>query len=333
MIVHLRHVAVIATTVVLLWRRELALVLGTTRRRVAGMVICSVVLAVAMGIMLAMVAASQITAEVLPELRAQILRTSFAGAAMTAGVIAVALCVSIPTRTAIQNVLELVPVGRVPTRIGQLAPLHIAGGLYAVCISSTSIVILVRSSPGPVSLLWGMVCYLVLIQVSLALTVSGFTLLQSLVTRAVRLPLQYGTAMAGFAVIALVLATSAPQLLTTAPHAHSWSDYVLPSRILSALAHELDVPRVMMAAGWVALASAAVWLSSRTHRVPAKQRQLRVLHGSLPARLRPSWGYALDGAPCRGSQSAVPDRDDGAAIGRGRRLGAHEARRRATSRP
>jgi hypothetical protein len=289
--VQIRHVRAVAGAVVLLWRRELARVLGTTQRAITGLIVCSAALAAAMGIMLATVAASQVTTEIPAELRAQVLRTSFTGAAMTAGVIGVALCLSAPARTAIQNVLDLVPVGHVPARIGQLAPVFVAGGLYAVCISSTSIFILVRSSGGPVSALWGLACYLFLIQVSLALTISAFTALQTVANRAFRLPSQYSTAIAGFAAIALVLATSAPDILATAPREDSWGAQAPPSHVLSQLAANPDAASAIGAFVWAGLAASAVWLSSRSHRPSAQHSPLRLLHGSSPARRRPSWGH------------------------------------------
>ncbi|OZB81532.1 MAG: hypothetical protein B7X41_16795, partial [Microbacterium sp. 14-71-5] len=187
----LRRVGAVGAASLVLWTREVARLLGTTTRAVRIGASLGGVLAALFGLSLALVAGQQLTAEVPAELRSSLVRTSFAAAALTAGLVAVVLCVSAPARTALQNLLDLLPVSRAEARIGQLVPVLAAGLLYSAALTSTSVVVVVRTGSGPGGIALGLVAYALLLLVALVVTVGLFSLLQTAGRSWVRLPAPY----------------------------------------------------------------------------------------------------------------------------------------------
>jgi hypothetical protein len=287
----LTGVNTVARVTVILWIREVARVLHTTRRHVALGIVASTVLAGALGAMLAIVAASQVTADIPHELRATILRTSFSGSVLSAGAIAVALSLSAPQRTALQNLLDLLPISRGAARLGQLLPILIVGFVYSVALSSTGLVVISRAALTTAEAAVGMTACFILIAVALLLAVSLFSLLQS-ATALIRLPAQYGAAVAGLLTLGTVLSLTVPDIFASAPAGPGQN---LPADLFPhrAFAGAVASPSVLgwtLVIAWIVAAVASAWAAAVGYRPEAKPHRYRLLRGTRPLARTPFWG-------------------------------------------
>ncbi len=94
----LGRIAAVGAASLVLWTREVARLVGTTTRAVRIGATFGGFVAALFGLALAVIAGRPLTAEAPEELRSSVVRTSFAAAALTAGLVAVVLCVSAPVR-------------------------------------------------------------------------------------------------------------------------------------------------------------------------------------------------------------------------------------------
>lgn len=288
----LRRIAAVGAASLVLWTREVARLLGTTTRAVRIGAALGGVVAALFGLALAVVAGQQLTAEVPEELRSSLVRTSFAAAALTAGLVAVVLCVSAPARTALQNLLDLLPVSRAEARIGQLAPVLGAGLLYSAALTSTSVVVIVRTSPGAGGIVLGLFAYALLLMAVLLLTVGLFSLLQTAGRAGVRLPATYASTFAGVLAVAAVLAATAPDILAPpSAGAAGWSPAeLLPSRTFARAAVSFDAGSAAGAAVWMLLAALVLWVGSRQRSPEGTRAGAPLLRGSRPLARNPWFG-------------------------------------------
>ena len=288
----LRRVGAVGAASLVLWTREVARLLGTTTRAVRIGASLGVVVAVLFGLALAVVAGQQLTAEVPAELRSSLVRTSFAAAALTAGLVAVVLCVSAPARTALQNLLDLLPVSRAEARIGQLLPVLATGLLYGAALTSTSVVVIVRTSPGAGAIALGLLAYALLLVAVLLLTVGLFSLLQTAGRAGMRLPAPYASTFAGALSIAGVLAATAPDILALpSAGAPGWSPAeLLPPRIFARAAVSFDAGSAAAAVVWMLLAALVLWAGSRQRGPEGTRAGTPLLRGSRPLARSPWFG-------------------------------------------
>ncbi len=287
----MREVRVVAAVVLKLWVRDVAKVLGTTARTVTVGAAASVALMLVFGLLLALVAGSQLDAAIEPELRSSLVQTSFAAAAMTAGIVAVVLCLAAPARTALQNSLDLLPVGRAGARLGQLVPVLVMGLVYSAALSSTSVVVLVRTSPDPVGTLRGLAVYGLTLLSAAVVATAVFSAVQSVAMRRLRLPFAYASTVAGVLTFAGVLGVAAPDIL--ALRRASPADGIglpLPSRVFARIAVAPDGWHIAGAALWVVAAVVLLWLVSRHHLPGAPRMSVRLLSGTRPLHRTPWWG-------------------------------------------
>lgn len=280
----LRRIGAVGAVSLVLWTREVARILGTTTRAVRIGASLGGVVAALFGLALAVVAGQQLTAEVPAELRSSMLRTSFAAAALTAGLVAVVLCVSAPARTALQNLLDLLPVSRAEARIGQLVPVLAAGLLYSAALTSTSVVVIVRTSPGAGGIALGLVSYVLLLSAVLLLTVGLFALLQTAGRAGVRLPAPYASTFAGALSLAVVLAATVPDILAPpSTVVTGWSPAeLLPARIFAGAAVSFEIGAASAVAVWMLLAALVLWAGSRQRGPEGARAGTPVLRGSRP---------------------------------------------------
>ncbi|WP_295013657.1 hypothetical protein [uncultured Microbacterium sp.] len=285
----MRAVARIALT---LWIRDVARVLGTRTRIVALGAIVSFVLLLLFGVGLALVAGAQLRAEISSELRLSLVRTSFAAAGMTAGLIAVVLCLSAPPRTALQNLLDLLPVSRARARLGQLAPVMGAGFVYSAALTSTAVVVILKTAPGRGDVLRGLTCYVLLLVCFLWAAIAAFTALHAAAIALLRVPGPYASAFAGVLSLAGVLALTTRDILAVRPTASDaaglWE--ILPPRVFARAAAVPQVWSCAASAFWVVAALALLWLVSRHHVPGAPRAAIRLLTGTRPPRRTAWWG-------------------------------------------
>ncbi|WP_439901689.1 hypothetical protein [Microbacterium azadirachtae] len=285
----MRAVAAVAVT---LWVREIARVLGTTTRRVTAAAAVSCVLLILFGLGLALVAGAQLGDGIAVELRLSLARTSFSAAAMTAGIVAVILCLSAPPRTALQNLLDLLPVSRAAARLGQLAPVLVAGLVYSAALTSTAVVVVLRTSPGGADALRGIASYVVLLASFLLGAVAAFTALQAAAIVLLRLPVPYASTFSGVVVLAGVLALTAPDILALRPSRSDdgGSAELLPARAFARLAAAPDPASAAAAVLWAVIAVVLLWRVSRHHVPGAPRAAIRLLRRTRPIRRTAWWG-------------------------------------------
>jgi len=288
----LRQARAVARATLSLWVREVARLLGTSVRTVVAGVVVAVALAAVLGLALAVVAGAQLDGALPVDMRFAIVRTSFASAALTAGAVAVILSLSLPPRTALQNLLDLLPVARTAARLGQFAPILLVGGIYSLALTSTSVVVLLRTSVSPGESIAGIALFLVLLAISLLLAAALFALLQVAALRLFRLPSSYAATVAGVLSLAAVIAVSAPDILAMqSALAVSWGAAELtPSRILARLATAPSFAVGVAGAGWASLAAVLFWSAARLHVPAARNRSILLFRRTSPPRRTPWWG-------------------------------------------
>ncbi|WP_251444060.1 MULTISPECIES: hypothetical protein [unclassified Microbacterium] len=288
----MRELSMVSAVVLKLWVREVAKILGTTTRTVTVAAGSSVVVMLLFGLALALIAGAQLGSAISPELRLSLVRTSFAAAAMTAGIVAVVLCLAAPPRTALQNSLDLLPVGRGSARLGQLVPVLAMGLVSSAALSSTSVVVLVRTSPDPLGMARGLVLYALLLLSMMLAAVAVFSGLQSVGMKRLRLPLPYASTVAGVLTFAGVLAVAAPDILALR-RSGSGGDGIgelLPSRVFARTAVAPDGWSAALVVLWILVAAGLLWFVSRHHVPGAPRTSVRLLRGTRPLRRTPWWG-------------------------------------------
>ena len=283
----------IAAVALRLWLREIARLLAVPVRRVVAALVVAGAGALALGGLLAAVAAANLPDELPAELRSALVGTSFGGAALTAGALGVALCVAAPTRTALQNLLTLLPVGPVAARIGQLLPTLLLALGYTLAISSTAAVVVVRTSRRPIEVALGLAAEFALVTTVLLVAVGLFSLVETAATRVGRLPHAYATALAGSAALAATLAATVPDVLLPppAPGTDPGLAGLLPHRAFATAA--TGVPSVLgwlTPLAWVAVAAGITVLAARVHRPAPPPRRFVLPRRTRPLRATTGWG-------------------------------------------
>jgi hypothetical protein len=283
---------IVADVALRLWLREVARLLGVPVPRVVAALVVVGACAVALGGLLAVVAASNLPTELPPELRSAIVGTSFGGAALTAGAIGVALSVAAPARTALQNLLALLPVGPVAARLGQLLPTLLLSLGYTLAVSSTAAVVVIRTAPHPGAVALGLAAVFALIVTVLLVAVGVFSLVETAAARALRLPHAYATALAGVATLGATLAATVPDVLLPppAPDTDPGLTGLLPHRAFAAAATAPSALAWLVPLAWVALAVAITVLAARVHRPGGPPRRLVVPRRTRPLRATTGWG-------------------------------------------
>jgi hypothetical protein len=283
----------IASIALRLWLREVARLLAVPVSRVVVALAVLAACALALGALLAAVAATNLSDALPPELRSAVVATSFGGAALTAGAIGVALSVAAPPRTALHNLLALLPVGPIAARIGEMLPTLLLALGYTLAVSSTAIVVVVRTASQPLQLVLGLVAELALVATVLVVAVGIFSLVETAAERLARLPRAYATALGATVALGATLAATVPDVLL--PPAPPGTDpglaALLPHRAFAAAA--TAAPTVLpwlTPLAWVALGAAITVLAARVHRPARPPRRLVLPRGTRPVRASAGWG-------------------------------------------
>jgi hypothetical protein len=282
----------VARATLTLWVRDVARVTHTSTRRVFVGVLVSAVLAAALGAMLALIAAGQIVSDVPPELRTSMLRSSFGGGTITATAIAVAVGASAPPRTALQNLMDLLPVGRAQARLGQLLPTFAVSLAYTVALSTSGALVLVRLNPDPAGSTAALTLYALLLVTALVLSTGMMTLLHSAAC-ALRLPHQYGVAIAGVLTLGMAMAASVPDVFATQPADRSrWEPLdLLPHRAFARFGDGFAPLDSALPVLWITIAAALMWVASRTTVTTSSTRRPSLPRGTRPPLPTPFWAH------------------------------------------
>lgn len=229
------RVARIANVSAVLWLRELSSVLRLRERQVVALGALIMALAAAVGTLLGLASSAQVSQDLPVELRAVLLRTAFAGAAITAAAVAAVLCSSLPPRTALRHLLELLPVSRLTAVLGQLFPVLLVTFGLAVVLSGTPLAIQWRMQRDPLLAVLDTAGLMVLLGVLVLLSVAGYSAVEALSGR--YLPTHYAAAVAMVSTIGLALITAGPELIAVGPApAGLWDPRQLTPHLLASTA-------------------------------------------------------------------------------------------------
>jgi hypothetical protein len=158
----LRAVKTVTATVFALWLREVAKLLATSALMVRLGMAAMLLLAAVLGGLLAATGVSGLSPGVPDAARLAIMRVAFAAAVASGIGITVVLHLTVPARTALENLLDLLPISYAAAKVGLTLPLLVVSFLYIVAVSAIGPVIVLKSNAEPLSAAGGLVAYLVL---------------------------------------------------------------------------------------------------------------------------------------------------------------------------
>lgn len=273
----------VASVSVLLWLRDLAALFHASSRAVAlgsAMVLLG---ATALGLGLAAVALKPSSSGYPPELKELMLRTAFSTSAVIGLLIIVVLAVSLPPRTALQSLVDLLPVRRAEAQLGQLLPVVALGAAFGLVLSALTIA-LASQLLGPVA--FGAACLLVVGNMAALqmLGLSVFLANSCLLRRRLRIPQQYATTLSGALVMAAALAAFSGDVLNLATRpAQGWT---LGDLLVTRLAVKtvlqgslLDVAGVLL---WWAASLVIFLATGRLNQQSGGTGGIRLLTGTTP---------------------------------------------------
>jgi|GEM_PF-5959049 hypothetical protein len=287
-----RRVFVIAAVAMRLWLREVARLLGAPVSRVVGLLVTAAACAAALGALLALASSSALPAELPSGLREAVLGTSFGGATLTAGALGVALSAAAPPRTALENLLALVPVGPVATRLGTLVPTLVLGLGFTLALSGTAAVLVVRTARHAGEVAAGLGALLGLVVATLLLATALYSLVATAAARVARVPPTYATALAGAASLAAVFAATLPDVLLppVPPGTAPGPSGLLPHRAFATAAAAPNAISGLAPLAWVVAALLLSVLAARVHGPGLPPRRPTAPRGTRPLRRSPRWG-------------------------------------------
>jgi hypothetical protein len=209
----MRGILVVARLSAMLWIREIAHTLRVSRALVQVGIVAAALLTVAFGVVLAAVAGIDLSPSIPEQVRSTILTTAFGGGQMTTGLIAVVVAIASPPSSALGNLLQLMPVGRVASRVGTQLPSLALALFSGLAFSSTAIAVVIRSSASTGDAIVGSIALLASDVFALTTATAIFWLSTTLAGRVLRLPHAYAAPIGGIVAIAAVLAPTLPGLL------------------------------------------------------------------------------------------------------------------------
>lgn len=265
------HSVMLASTVaratVKLWTREVASLFRVSQRKLTLITIGGTVLACVFGLVLGFATASQLSSAIPLELRKNILFTAFGNAVLTTTLVSAILCVTMPARTALQTLLEMLPISRRLAMAGQLAPLLCLGFVLSGALSTVALVLVAKMYGDPVRVSVAAVALAVLVLVVQLTAVSLFTIVSGLLRRFLGLPQQYSATLAAGAVIALGILSMIGDVFALGPireEAVSWR-MMLPNRIAANTVANPDVAAIIGVSVWAIIAAVLTLASAALH--------------------------------------------------------------------
>lgn len=264
-----------------MWARDLCRVLHVSTRLAVVVIGASVAGAFVFGGLLAAVTARQISGELPPELDLTIVRSSLAGVWLTSGLLATVFVLTVPPRTMLQSLLDLLPVSRRVATFGQLAPMSTVTTIFCVALALPTIAIFSRLFSGAafVAAVGGVVLSIVAAQV---FAVTLFLIASWGARRPLRLATRYADTVSALLVMSLFGWSASADLLTRELAQSSRVD-LLPHRILAAaITGSASVPSAVVALSWVAVAVGLVAVAGSVRPTASEPRLPSLLRGWRP---------------------------------------------------
>lgn len=235
-----------------MWTRELCRVLRVSRRAAVLLAAAAVASALTFGGLLASMTVQQIRGDLPPELDLTIARSSLAGVWLTSGLLASVFALTVPPRTMLQSLLDLLPVSRRAATFGQLAPMSMVTTVFCVALATPTFAIFSRLFSGAaLAVAWCAVVLSIALAQVLALTI--FLIASWAARRLLRLATRYADTLAALVVMSLCGWMASRDLLARDIARPAEVD-LLPHRILAAWCTGEVTP-------WTSLV-AVVWLAA-----------------------------------------------------------------------
>jgi len=215
-------VRAVASVTARLWTREIAELFRVSERRVSLMVALGVATAIFFGVVLAIVGSSGLEPAMPVALRSTLVGTSVGGAVMTSGIVATIVSISAPARTALQTLLDLLPVSRTNAQVGQLLPLVGLALVFSVALSAVSFAVGFTISPSTVWSVGFTAALLASIVLASIIVFGLFRVIRWCLIVGARLPHQYAVTVAGSMTLTLSVATVAPDIFALRIDNNGW---------------------------------------------------------------------------------------------------------------
>ncbi|KTR94162.1 hypothetical protein NS220_10015 [Microbacterium testaceum] len=271
----------IATVSWRMWARDLCRVLRVSTRFAFIVMGASVGAAFVFGGLLAAVTARQVGGELPPELGLTIVRSSLAGVWLSSGLLATVFALTVPSRTMLQSLLDLLPVSRRAATFGQLVPMSTVTIVFCVALALPTIAIFSRLFSGP-ALAAAVGSVIVSIVAAQVFAVTLLLIVSWAARRLFRLATRYADTLAALLVMSSFGWSASADLLTRELAQPSQVD-LLPHRILAAaVAGSATVPSAIVAASWVVAAVGLIAVASAVRPTASEPRLPSFLRGWKP---------------------------------------------------
>lgn len=276
---------------IVLWVRELAALFHASSRAVIAGATCALLGAAALGLLLAAAAVQSSKGPHPDELKELMLRTAFSSSAVIGLLTIVVLAVSLPSRTSLQSLVDLLPVARVAAQVGQLVPVLGLAAVFGLALSAIAVAVgsQVLEPAAFAVACFALVGNIIALQM---LALGAFLALSSLLRGPLKMPHQYAVTFAGALVMTAALAAFSRDVFTLGddPRLHAsgaWSaaDLLLTRLTVEALLHGLGPSGIVPILGvvlWWAAGPAAFLGAARLRQPYEAPSGMRFLTGSRP---------------------------------------------------
>lgn len=197
-----------------MWVRELAANLRVSSRMIVFMLWVLLVFAVLFGFLLASVSSSQLGGILPVELTTSILRAAIGSSLTISGLVVTVLSLTLPARTSLRTLLDLLPISRTNARIGEFAPLFVAGFVASTVLSAASIMVMIRLLQDPWLLISGLLMLFIAIVITLVFVLGVFQIANAFLVQYLRIPQAYALGIAAFSSMGLSLLFFSSDMLT-----------------------------------------------------------------------------------------------------------------------
>lgn len=277
----------VARISMLVWVRDLASLFHTSTKAVIAGVTMAFLGAAGLGLLLAAVTVQAPAGPYPAELKELMLRTALSSSAVIGLLVIVVLAVSLPPRTSLQSLMDLLPVSRLAAQVGQLVPVLGLAAVFGLALSAIAVAVAHRVLE---PLAFAAACLAVvgnLVALQM-LALGAFLALSSLLRRRLRIPHEYAVTVAGAFVLIAALGTFARDVFTFGdnvrlPTAQGWSlqDLLVTRLAVQAVVHG-GVAELLGIALWWAAGCLALLGACRLGHDGGTTGGLRLLTGTRP---------------------------------------------------
>jgi hypothetical protein len=217
------------------------------------------------------------------------MRTAFSSSAVIGLLTIVVLAVSLPSRTSLQSLVDLLPIGRAAAQVGQLVPVLGLASVFGLALSAIAIAV-ARQVLEPGAFAAACIALVGNMMALQMLALGTFLFLSSLLRRRLRIPHQYAVTLAAALVMAAALGSFSPDVFSLGEGSQGqglqpWSvSDLLVTRLAVEAVVRGGVPELVGVALWWLLGLAAFLAAGRVRQQNEGASSIRLLAGTRPPR-------------------------------------------------